>query len=111
MRHMVRTQRLWKAFMRANNSSRRLQHSLPYRRTLRTRVSYTFPLARGDMSFRLNKLVPSAPKIAVADLMRLSTSASEVRVVLIIDPRYLNSRVNSINPSPSTIKRPVSSSP
>ena len=43
-----------------------------------------------------------APKIAVADLMRLSTSDSEVNELFIIDLRYLNSLVKSMKPSPST---------
>ena len=51
-----------------------------------------------------------APKIAVADLMRLSTSESEVNELFIIDPRYLNSLVKSIKPSPSTWNLSVLSS-
>jgi hypothetical protein len=55
----------------------------------------------------------SAPKAAVADLIRLSTSASDVSEWWSIEPRYLNSVVKSMNPTgspaPSTIlKREVS---
>ena len=39
--------------------------------------------------FLLVKMFLSAPKAAVADLMRLSTSASEVRELWMIEPRYL----------------------
>jgi hypothetical protein len=45
-----------------------------------------------------------APKMAVADLMRLSTSESEVNELFIIDPRYLNSLVKSITDAEKRIK-------
>ncbi len=63
--------------------------------------------------FLLVKMFLSAPKAAVADLMRLSTSASEVRELWVIEPRYLNSCVKSIKPATDpltsrTLKREVS---
>jgi hypothetical protein len=48
-----------------------------------------------------------APNMAVADLILFSTSASDVSELVIIDPKYLNSSVKSIKPSPSRLKRPV----
>ena len=49
--------------------------------------------------FLLMKMFLSAPKAAVADLMRLSTSASEVREQWVIEPRYLNSCAKSTEPA------------
>ena len=55
----------------------------------------------------------SAAKAAVADLIRLSTSASELREQCTIDPRYLSSCVKSTKPAVAplesrTLKRVVS---
>ncbi len=61
-------------------------------RILRHKAVYIRPLILRYM-FLLVKMFLSASKAAVADLMRLPTSASEVRGLWMIKPRYLNSCV------------------
>ena len=51
-----------------------------------------------------------APKIAVADLIRILTSESEVKELFIIDPRRFTCLVKSIKTPPSTWNLSVFSS-
>jgi hypothetical protein len=55
----------------------------------------------GLISFLVKIPLLIAPNMAMADLILFSTSASDVSELVMIDPKYLNSFVKSMKPSPS----------
>jgi hypothetical protein len=73
----------------------------------KTRAVYTSPLTFSE-KYLSPKGFFKAPNVAVAYLMHLLTTASEVREQTMIEHKYLKLSLNSTNPVPSTRKRDVS---
>ena len=74
---MLRAHLLWKLRRRLNKSSSKDQASQPQSKVGKIRALSTSPLSYSE-KYLSAKMFFRAPKAAVADVIRLSTSASEV---------------------------------